>query len=64
MNGQLQAAEAEMEAYKHEKQRRLNDFNIAVPLKLHQVMECTSYDDYDACLTICFIVCAKEIYTC
>uniref|UniRef100_A0A8C4R973 Cilia and flagella associated protein 44 n=1 Tax=Eptatretus burgeri TaxID=7764 RepID=A0A8C4R973_EPTBU len=37
VNGQLQAAEAEIEAYKHEKQRRLNDFNIAVPLKLHQV---------------------------
>lgn len=34
----LDAAEWELEAYQREKQQRLNELHVVVPLKLHQVM--------------------------
>ncbi|XP_048348373.1 cilia- and flagella-associated protein 44 [Sphaerodactylus townsendi] len=34
---QLDAAEGELEAYQREKQQRLNELHVVVPLKLHQV---------------------------
>lgn len=35
----LDTAEGELEAFQREKQQRLNELHVVVPLKLHQVMQ-------------------------